>query len=320
MVLIIFILQYNKNVFIANNGLKNAFIDLVQQRRTYMLEVYEDLQKSIYYSHTVRNELPKVDFHQHQELFEIYFFLTGHVHYFIEKQVYPLQYGDLLVMNSNELHKPNFQSNQRYEVIVIHFNPAVVAELSSPDFDLLGCFTNRPLGEQNHMRFSDQRLQELLHLFDRLEKLSMPRTAAGSDILYLAAFLELLVFLGRAFNSEQHGQSDEPSAIPGKLRDLLHYIDNYLDQDLSLDKLEHTFFMNRSYLCRLFKKHTGSTIHEHILFKRIAKAKMLLKAGSNVTDACQLAGFNDYSNFIRSFKKTVGLPPKQYQALTRMEK
>jgi AraC-like DNA-binding protein len=284
-------------------------------KEDFMMDLYTNLLQAINYRHSVYHELPKVEFHQHQELFEIYFFLTGNVHYFIEKQVYPLQYGDLLLMNSSELHKPTFQSNQRYEVIVIHFNPAVIMPLSSPRFDLLSCFTNRPLGEQNRMRFSAQQLEELLQFFERLERLSKPGAAEGSDILYIAVFLELLVFLNRAFISQLHG--DEPSPIPEKLTALLQYIDQHLDQDLSLERLERTFFMNRSYLCRLFKKHTGSTIHEHILFKRIAKAKSLLKSGSNVTDACQLSGFNDYSNFIRSFKKTVGLPPRQYQALSR---
>jgi AraC-like DNA-binding protein len=284
-------------------------------KEDFMMDLYTNLLQAINYRHSVLHELPKIEFHQHQELFEIYFFLTGNVQYFIEKQVYPLQYGDLLLMNNSELHKPTFQSNQRYEVIVIHFNPAVIMPLSSPRFNLLRCFTNRPLGEQNRMRFSAQQLEELFQFFERLERYSKPGAAEGSDILYIAAFLELLVFLNRAFISQLHG--DEPSVIPEKLTALLQYIDQHLDQDLSLERLEHTFFMNRSYLCRLFKKHTGSTIHEHILFKRIAKAKSLLKSGSNVTDACQLSGFNDYSNFIRSFKKTVGLPPRQYQALSR---
>ena len=65
------------------------------------------------------------------------------------------------------------------------------------------------------------------------------------------------------------------------------------------------------------KQRSDSTIHEHILFKRINKAKQLLREGSTVTDTCQLAGFNDYSNFIRTFKKAVGLPPRQYQSQQR---
>lgn len=280
-----------------------------------MQKLFDHLDHHINFKHTVAAEPPKMDFHQHQDRYEIYFPLTGHIHYFIEKQVYPLQYGDLLIMNSNELHKPNFQNVQRYEVMVIHFDPMVIEPYSSPSFDLLACFRNRPLGEQNRIQLTPGQIEDILILFQRLESLSKPYAPEGSDILFVSAFIELLIFLNRVFMG-QH-QYEELSLIPEKLASLLVYIDANLDRDLSLDKLEHAVFMNRSYLCRLFKKHTGSTIHEHILFKRITRAKALLREGHNVTDTCQQSGFNDYSNFIRTFKKTVGIPPRQYQLQNR---
>ncbi|MCD1260561.1 AraC family transcriptional regulator [Paenibacillus athensensis] len=267
---------------------------------------------TLYHNRTL--EPQPFDFHLHQDLYEIYFFLSGDVHYFIEKQVYPLQHGDLLVMNSNELHRPNFRTpRQRYEVLVIHFDPRQAARFSSPHFDLLHCFTQRPPGENNRLRLNPHQIEDILRLYERMKACAQPDAAPGADILYVTAFIELLVFINQAFSRQDEPQKN--AHIPEKLSALLAYIDGHLDQDLSLETLESTFFMNRSYLCRLFKKHTGSTIHEHILFKRIARAKSLLREGSTVTDACQLSGFNDYSNFIRTFKKAVGLPPRQYQAL-----
>jgi len=279
-----------------------------------MQELYRSLEHAITFEHKRTHEPQSFDFHLHQDHFEIYFFLGGDVHYFIEKQAYPLQHGDLLVMNSSELHRPNFRTpRQRYEVIVMHFDPRPIAAFSSPQLDLLHCFTQRALGENNRLRMNPHQIEEMLQLCERLKQHKQPDAPPGADILYVTTFIELLVFINQAFSRQ-----DEPQKtvhIPEKLTALLAYIDGHLDQDLSLETLESTFFMNRSYLCRLFKKHTGSTIHEHILFKRIARAKSLLRDGSTVTDACQLSGFNDYSNFIRTFKKTVGLPPRQYQAL-----
>ncbi|TXK75913.1 helix-turn-helix domain-containing protein [Paenibacillus sp. N3.4] len=281
-----------------------------------MQELYKNLHNSITFRHAVTHDPSPLDFHQHQDLYEIYFFLTGDVHYFIEKQVYTLQYGDLLIMHSNELHRPNFQSkNQRYENIVIHFNPKLIEAFSSHEFNLLACFDQRTFGEQNRMRLTPQQIDDIMKLYERMDIHSRSQARPGAEILYVAAFIELLVFINRTFQSQ--GKQVEQVMIPDKLLSLLTYIDENLDQDLSLDVLEHVVFMNRSYLCRLFKKHTGSTIHEHILFKRIAKAKLLLREGCTVTDTCQQAGFNDYSNFIRTFKKAVGLPPRQYQALQK---
>ena len=42
------------------------------------------------------------------------------------------------------------------------------------------------------------------------------------------------------------------------------------------------------------------------------EAKKLLKNGHSVSDTAMLCGYHDYANFIRSFKKSVGVSPGKY--------
>jgi AraC-like DNA-binding protein len=49
--------------------------------------------------------------------------------------------------------------------------------------------------------------------------------------------------------------------------------------------------------------------------KRIALAKQYLIEGYNVSESCELSGFNDYSNFIRTFKNITGYSPTNYLKL-----
>ncbi|TDG00359.1 helix-turn-helix domain-containing protein [Paenibacillus piri] len=266
--------------------------------------------RQIDYRHRRLEQSPKFDFHLHDR-FEIYFFISGDVHYFIEKQVYPLQYGDLLVMNNRELHKPTFRSTATYENKVIHFHPGLAEPFSSMyRFDLLGCFRDRPDGERNRLHFLPHQLEELIALFQKMDVLA-GEPDEGTDLLMTTALIELLVLLNRAFR-QNRSPLTSPVALQ-KLSPVLDYIEHHLDHDLTLEALEQQFFMNKYYMSRLFRQSTGSTIHEYILLKRIALAKKLLHDGCNVTDACQLSGFNDYSNFIRMFKRVVGLPPGQYR-------
>ncbi|MCZ8512784.1 AraC family transcriptional regulator [Paenibacillus filicis] len=265
-----------------------------------------------HYSHRRMEKPRKMEFHLHDQ-YEIYFFISGDVHYLIEKKVYPLEYGDLLIMNNRELHKATFRSDAPYENIVIHFDPAVAAALAAVSpYPLLDCFVRRPLGEHNKIAFNHQQLDEATTLFHRIEQLAK-NEEDGSELLLTAYMTELLVLINRV-----HRQSLSPTAscqpeLDHKLAPVLDYIDHHLDQDLSLETLERLFYVNRYYLSRLFKRTTGSTIHEYIVLKRIAEAKRLLKEDYNVTDACQLSGFNDYSNFIRMFKRYVGISPGQYR-------
>jgi AraC-like DNA-binding protein/quercetin dioxygenase-like cupin family protein len=306
---------YNKRKFIAFIGLKYAIIDISglgkEENRMDMKipEIYKNISKAIDYGHTSSKEPESFEFHIHDR-YEIYFFISGNVNYFIEKEVYHLKYGDLLLMNSNEIHKPYFKSNSVYERIVIHFDPAVAKIFSSDQMDLLHCFTGRPKGEQNRISLNAAQVSEVLKLFKRIENAGR-NLHSGSEIIKLTSFIELLVFINRVFMDKQHVV--ENSNIPEKLVPIFDYINSNLSSDLSLKTLEQKFYMNRFYLSRLFKKSMGINIYEYVLFRRISDAKRLLADGTSVTETCQAVGFNDYSNFIRTFKRIVGVPPGQYR-------
>lgn len=263
---------------------------------------------NITYMHT-RSDIIPINFHLHDG-FEIYILISGDVNYFIEKKVYPLKYGDIIITNNYEVHTPSFQSGKTYERIIVQFTPDIPERFSTPDFNLLDCFVNRPLGVNNKVTLGKNQLNEFTSLLSRIEAASVS-DVPGSDIVKTTAFIDLLVFINRAYSNTSRPE-DHPN-VPDKLLPILDYIDENLDDELSLVTLENRFYLNRFYLSRLFKECTGINIHEYITFKRISKAKMLLSSGSSVTDACGMSGFSDYSNFIRVFKKIVGVPPGQYK-------
>ena len=251
----------------------------------------------------------KANFHLHN-LFEIYFFISGDVRYFIENKVYDLKYGDMLVLNSNEIHKPTVLSANCYERIVIHFDPFIVQAFNSPTFNLLKCFTDRGKGEQNKIHLNGHQIEEMLKMLNRIEELNGD-SQRGSEILRLTYMIELLVYINTIFSNTKAPK--ESVGVNERLVPVLEYIDKNLSEDLSLDTLGKVFYINGVYLNRLFKKLTGSSIHSYIIYKRISLAKRLLLDGDTVTDACMKSGFNDYSNFTRMFKKTVGKTPKEFK-------
>lgn len=284
-----------------------VFLDIRRRLTSLIKSLYENINDSINYLH-VQHTQPKVDFHLH-EGFEIYFLISGDINYFVEKKVYQIRYGDLIITNNHEIHKPNFLSDKLYDRITLHFKPSITTPFSSPMFDLLYCFTNRSKGEQNKISLNDKQLETILRLFNKIEQLYIsPKD--GDEILKLNYLIELLVYINRIFINSSY--NDENQNIPPKLIPILDFIDNNLEGNLSLSALEKKFFIDKFYLSRIFKKSTGSTIHDYIIYKRISKAKILLSEGFSVTESCYKSGFNDYSNFLRIFKKTVGVSPGKY--------
>jgi AraC-like DNA-binding protein len=254
---------------------------------------------------------PRVDFHLHQGC-EIYFLLKGDVNYFVEKTVYPLQIGDLIITNEHEIHKPSFSTKALYERITIEFDPSLVEPYCTEGYSLLSCFYDRKIGQRNKVSLTARDTATLLSLlmkYDILHKNPQP----GDAVLKLSVFLELLVLINRLFAEHKQHDQGQGMDLHDTLSPVLDYIELHLNEELSLDKLQELFYINKFYLIKLFKKYTGSTIYEYIISKRIALAKRLLSEGRTVTEACLASGFNDYTSFLRMFKKKVGLLPKEYQ-------
>ena len=213
-----------------------------------------------------KTSTPPGDFryHMHNE-FEIFFFVQGDVSYIVEQQVYTLLPGDILLFNNTEFHYPTFRSNAEFERIVLHFDPTVAQQFSTPRTPLLHRFLSRPQGEQN------------------------------------------LVRLARAPQAQPQAGRLSPY-----VRQALSYINAALPQPISLAEVGRALSVDRFYLEKTFKKETGTTVYHYVLLKRLNLARVLLAQGCRVDETCAGAGFNDYSNFIRTFKKHTGMTPAAF--------
>lgn len=97
------------------------------------------------------------------------------------------------------------------------------------------------------------------------------------------------------------------------VRDILHYVEHNYPYDLSLQELaEKKYFMNPSYLSRLFKSAVGRTFSRYVIDLRIKKARELLADHTlKINDIAAQVGYNNTSHFIRSFKKICGCTPEE---------
>lgn len=269
---------------------------------------YEYLPEHILVEKVNSNFAKNSTYHLHNS-FEIYLLLQGDIDYWVEQSVYQLKRGTLLIFNNQEIHRVVSKSDKKYERLLIHFHPQIIEVFNTDITNLLSCFTNRKNGQNNAILLSNRQLDIFLSLFKKLSD-TVHSKKFGNDVLTRSYLLEVLVFINRLY--QQNSDFVEQYTLSGRLHDILNYIELNLSEDLSLNKISQHFSIDKSYLGRLFKKETGSTVYNYILLKRISLAKQLLSEGKNVSETCALSGFNDYSNFIRTFKKITGTSPSHY--------
>jgi AraC family transcriptional regulator len=89
------------------------------------------------------------------------------------------------------------------------------------------------------------------------------------------------------------------------------YINDYLDQELSLEELATIAQLSPYHFCRSFKRSTGFTPHQYIIRQRVERAKVLLKDGKmGIAEVSIVCGFTHQSHLNRHFKRLVGVTPK----------
>lgn len=105
----------------------------------------------------------------------------------------------------------------------------------------------------------------------------------------------------------QNGESDKISAV-------CDYIAENYSQPLSTEKLANISCFSRCYFSTVFKKVTGTTLHDYLVCYRLDRAKELLIEGKlSINQIAEKTGFNDVGTFIRTFKKKENTTPLQYK-------
>lgn len=96
-----------------------------------------------------------------------------------------------------------------------------------------------------------------------------------------------------------------------KLRQVIDYINDHLDQDLGLAKLAELVQMSPHYFARLFKQSTGFAPHQYVIRCRVERAKQLLIQGKlTIAQVAYAVGFAHQSHLNRHFKRWLGVTPK----------
>ena len=100
------------------------------------------------YRHRLTHDEMEYPIHIHDR-YEIYYFVSGDINFYIEGNHYSLQPGDLLIINGNELHVPRFNPVNYNERYIIEFSPDFIKNFQAEGYDLLRSFEQRIPGSYN---------------------------------------------------------------------------------------------------------------------------------------------------------------------------
>ncbi|MHB9942956.1 AraC family transcriptional regulator [Clostridium sporogenes] len=242
---------------------------------------------------------------------KIIVFISGNVSYLIEGKAYKLKPWDILFVSSNDLHKVIINNDEPYERIIIWVNSKFLEMHNKNNSNLLTCFQLSSKLKINLFRMEEHNISLIKHTLFSLESATKDKEF-GNIVLKNSLFIQLMVYLNRLFMNNTNHIEKNDIEYDKQIEEIINYIKENLQEDLSIDTLSSKFFINKYYLMHKFKSQTGYTLHRYIQQKRLAFSKSLIIKGHKITELYIKCGFGDYSSFIRAFKKAYGISPKDY--------
>ena len=276
--------------------------------RQYMLSENFEV---FYYSDT---HFRSVGSHSH-DYYELYFFEEGAVTMVIDEKPYPLRQGDVILIPPGVSHRAQLTDGEKpYRRFVFWVSQPFLAVLEgrSPAY---GYLLRRAEDRGRYVyRFDLPTFNAIrTRLFTLLDEIHADRFAKEAAITLCIS--ELLLFLGRTVHEQEQRRNRKEQL--SRYEAIARYVDQHLDEPLSLDALAKQFYLSKFYLVHLFRENTGLSVHQYLLKKRLAACCDAMQGGAAVGEVCRRWGFGDYSAFYRAFRKEYGMSPSAYLELHR---
>lgn len=98
------------------------------------------------------------------------------------------------------------------------------------------------------------------------------------------------------------------------LEKVVCYIDEHIEEDLSLDKIAGALHYSKFYMARTFAEQAGCTIYKYIQGRRLTTAAMkLVQTQKPIIDIAYEAHYNSQQAFTLAFSRLYQCTPQAYR-------
>jgi AraC family transcriptional regulator len=137
----------------------------------------------------------------------------------------------------------------------------------------------------------------------------------GGQLYAESLATQLALHLLRTYGVRQPPLCHHTGGLPSrKLRLVLDYMQDHLDQPLALADLAALVHLSTPHFLRMFKQSMGLAPHQYVLAQRIERAKACLRTSRlSMTEIALSVGFRTQSHFTMHFRRLTGLTPTAYR-------
>lgn len=266
-------------------------------------------------THNLDNSWPLVP-HTHRRL-EISCVKGGTGTYLVEGRRYDIEEGDVFLFNNQETHYISLKPGEAMHHMVIHFSQRFIWDALSNDADyrFLSVFFERNSRFENRLDRENPSTHKIYNMLHSLEKEALSNHPAKQlRIKVLLESILIEITENYPYIASDAAEKIVPLRDTAGMDNVLRFIDQHLNEDITLAQLAEVGCMSPAYFSSFFKKCNGIPPFEYIARKRIHMAiEQIRTTPNNLTDIATHCGFNNSTSFLKTFKRITGNPPSYYR-------
>ncbi|MBE7052144.1 MAG: helix-turn-helix domain-containing protein [Ruminococcaceae bacterium] len=229
----------------------------------------------------------------------------------VEGRRYAIETGDMIMINPSELYQFSVDDKLYHERLVLTVTEAVLKDFPYDCSSLFYPFYKRKKGVGNKISAKTAKEFGIDDLMDEL-LMHISSSDASARAMSFCKTIEILHTLGKAVSPSADSEIDQTSLNP-MINEVLNFIDGNFKEDIDIDLIAGNFNIDKSYLSHLFKEHVGMPVWTYVILRRIQRFNELIRKSDSVEECCYSAGFRNYSNFFRLYKKHMNMTPTEFK-------
>ena len=218
---------------------------------------------------------------------------------------------ETLKMESGSIYSPagTISLTNPYE---IHANPI---ESGKQDLSFDTLYLSQELVDHFLKHKKSSFYQRVYRDAELLGRFEIIKQAMGKPLFASQLENSLLEFLQLLNRSEETRITERPLRQHAKWSELILYIEQHLQEKLSLEMLADFVHMDKYHFSRKFRRKFGMSPINYVLMKKVFAAKKLIRGDSELIGIAYDFSFADQAHFSKTFKKFIGISPNSYKKM-----
>ncbi len=283
-------------------------------------EVYYDTNYGyrLYHLRATRGGKSTAKYMHYEHKLLIIYFIHGSGNIKIEGRQYDIDEGDMVIVNPDELFQLNVDDDKFHERIIFSADKTLMSSFPIKGDCVFNLFYKKQKAMGNHIPAKIVDAHNIGYDLSNILELAKSSDAVNS-VLSICKIVEFLIKLGRSIIplcSQENSNTHENRLINAVIK----HIKGHLKEDIDINNIAAKFNVGKSYLSHLFKQQVGISIWNYVIIRRIYLFNYLIKNSNSVEETCFQAGFKNYSNFFRLYKKHMNMTPTEFKKQLSKEK